>query len=112
MSPAPSRAVLRLRAGDESPIALKRRARRIHQALLARYPYAHCELDFENPLQLLVATVLSAQTTDVMVNSVTPILFSRWPDTAALASADRAEMEAVLKPTGFFRAKTNSVITL
>ncbi|MGL5817822.1 MAG: endonuclease III [Phycicoccus sp.] len=112
MSPAPSRAVRRLRAGDEPPVALKRRARRIHKALLARYPYAHCELDFENPLQLLVATVLSAQTTDVMVNSVTPTVFARWPDTAALASADRAEMEAVLKPTGFFRAKTNSVITL
>ncbi|MGL5865474.1 MAG: endonuclease III [Dermatophilaceae bacterium] len=112
MSLAPSRAVRRLRAGDESPVALTRRARRIHRALGARYPYAHCELDFANPLQLLIATVLSAQTTDVRVNSVTPTLFARWPDTAALASADRAEMEAVLKPTGFFRAKTNSVVTL
>ncbi|MGL4743790.1 MAG: endonuclease III [Dermatophilaceae bacterium] len=112
MSHAPSRAVRRLRAGDEAPVALKRRARRIHRALLARYPYAHCELDFDSPLQLLVATVLSAQTTDIMVNSVTPTLFSRWPDTAALASADRGEMEAVLRPTGFFRAKTNSVIAL
>lgn len=112
MPPAPSRAVLRIRVGEESPVALKRRARRIAKALTERYPYAHCELDFETPLQLLVATVLSAQTTDVMVNTVTPRLFSRWPTAADLAAADRAEMEAVLRPTGFFRAKTNSVITL
>jgi endonuclease-3 len=76
------------------------------------YPYAHCELDFESPLQLLVATVLSAQTTDVMVNKVTPTLFARYPDAAALAGADRAELEELLKPTGFFRAKTNSVLNL
>ena len=93
-------------------MALTRRARRMHRALLERYPYAHCELDFETPLQLLVATVLSAQTTDVMVNTVTPTLFSRWPTAEALAGADRDEMEAVLRPTGFFRAKTNSVINL
>lgn len=95
-----------------SPVARTRRARRIYRALVERYPYAHAELDFETPLQLLVATVLSAQTTDVAVNKVTPTLFSRWPTAEALAAADRAEMEAVLKPTGFFRAKTNSVITL
>ena len=59
-----------------------------------------------------MATVLSAQTTDVMVNKVTPQLFARYPDAAALAGADREEMEALLKPTGFFRAKTNSVIKL
>ena len=108
----PSSAVRRAARGEESPLARTRRARRIHKALLERYPYAHCELDFETPLQLLVATVLSAQTTDVMVNSVTSTLFARWPDAEALAGADRAEMEAVLRPTGFFRAKTNSVITL
>ena len=108
----PSIAVRRARAGEESPVALTRRARRMHRALLERYPYAHCELDFQTPLQLLVATVLSAQTTDVMVNSVTPTLFSRWPTAEALAGADREEMEVVLRPTGFFRAKTNSVITL
>lgn len=77
-----------------------------------RYPYAHCELDFQSPLQLLVATVLSAQTTDVMVNKVTPTLFARWPDATALAGANREEMEVVLKPTGFFRAKTESVLRL
>ena len=106
MSVTPSAAVRRLRVGVESPVALTRRARRTYRALLERYPYAHCELDFETPLQLLVATVLSAQTTDVMVNSVTPTLFSRWPTAEALAGADREEMEAAL------RAKTNSVITL
>lgn len=79
------------------------------RALRERYPYAHCELDFTTPLELLVATVLSAQTTDVMVNKVTPTLFARWPDAEALAGADRAEMEEVLRPTGFFRAKTESV---
>jgi endonuclease-3 len=84
----------------------------MYRLLLERYPYAHAELDFQSPLQLLVATVLSAQTTDVMVNKVTPQVFARWPDAAALAGADREEMEAVLKPTGFFRAKTSSVINL
>jgi len=107
-----SSAARRARFAAESPVALTRRARRIHRALLERYPYAHCELDFETPLQLLVATVLSAQTTDVMVNTVTPTLFSRWPTAEALAGADREEMETVLRPTGFFRAKTNSVMKL
>ena len=97
---------------EESALALTRRARRMYRTLHERYPYAHCELDFENPLQLLVATVLSAQTTDVGVNKVTPVLFSRWPTAAALAGADHAEMEEVLRPTGFFRAKTNAVIKL
>lgn len=81
----------------------------MYRLLRERYPYAHCELDFESPLQLLVATVLSAQTTDVMVNKVTPELFARWPDAAALAGADREALEAVLRPTGFFRAKSESV---
>ncbi len=96
----------------ESSLALTRRARRMYRTLHERYPYAHCELDFENPLQLLVATVLSAQTTDVTVNKVTPALFARWPTAEDLAGADRTEMEEVLRPTGFFRAKTNSVIKL
>ena len=76
------------------------------------YPDAHCELDFRSPLELLVATILSAQCTDKKVNEVTPTVFARWPDAAAYAAADRDEMEAVLKPTGFFRAKTNSLINL
>ena len=97
---------------EESPLALTRRARRMYRTLHERYPYAHCELDFDSPLQLLVATVLSAQTTDVTVNKVTPTLFARWPTAADLAGADRTEMEEVLRPTGFFRATTNSVIML
>ncbi len=110
--PPTSAVARRARAGEETPVARTRRARRTYRALHERYPYAHCELDFQTPLQLLVATVLSAQTTDVMVNTVTPTLFSRWPTAEALAAADREEMEAVLRPTGFFRAKTNSVISL
>src|SRR6478609_2228274 len=84
----------------------------MYRALHERYPYAHCELDFESPLQLLVATILSAQTTDVMVNKVTPTLFARYPDAAALAGADRSQLEELLKPTGFFRAKTDAVMKL
>ena len=84
----------------------------MYRVLHERYPYAHCELDFTSPFQLLVATILSAQTTDVMVNRVTPTLFERYPDPAALAGADRAALEELLKPTGFFRAKTDSVIKL
>ncbi|MEN3122155.1 endonuclease III [Janibacter terrae] len=84
----------------------------MYRMLHERYPYAHCELDFDTPLQLLVATVLSAQTTDLTVNKVTPLLFSRWPTAADLAAAERTEMEEVLRPTGFFRAKTASVLAL
>ena len=69
-----------------------------------------CELDFESPYQLLQATILSAQTTDKNVNSVTPQLFSRWPLPADLAAADPAEVEALIKPTGFFREKTKGII--
>jgi endonuclease-3 len=76
------------------------------------YPDAHCELNFDSPLQLLVATVLSAQCTDKMVNSVTPALFRRYPTAADYAAADRAEMEEMIRPTGFFRAKTDSLIKL
>ncbi len=76
------------------------------------YPDAHCELDHADPLQLLVATVLSAQSTDRRVNTVTPVLFARYPDAAALAGADRAELEELITPTGFFRAKTESLLKL
>lgn len=77
-----------------------------------RYPDAHCELDFTSPFELLVATVLSAQTTDVSVNKVTPLLFARYPDAAALAGADRIELEELIRPTGFFRAKADSLLKL
>jgi len=76
------------------------------------HPDAHCELDFSNPLELIVATILSAQTTDKMVNSVTPTVFANFPTAADYAGANPAEMEVLLKPTGFFRAKTKSLIGL
>jgi endonuclease-3 len=97
-------------AAPQSRTALVRRARRINRVLAETYPDAHAELDFTTPLELLVATILSAQTTDVRVNEVTPTVFARYPDAAAYAAADRAELEELLRPTGFFRAKTNSVI--
>lgn len=97
---------------SESRLALVRRARAINRILGETYPDAHCELDFATPLQLLVATILSAQSTDRRVNTVTPELFRRYPDAAALAAADRTEMEELIKPTGFFRAKTDSLIRL
>ncbi|MGE0820394.1 MAG: endonuclease III [Candidatus Nanopelagicales bacterium] len=96
----------------ESRTALVRRARRIDRVLADTYPDAHCELDFTTPLELLVATILSAQSTDRRVNGVTPTLFARFPDAAAYASADRDELEELIRPTGFFRAKTSSLIGL
>ncbi len=96
----------------ETPAALTRRARRIYRALLERYPNARCELDFENPLQLLVATVMSAQTTDIRVNMVTPLVFAQFRSAADYASADRAELEMMIQSTGFYRAKTDSLIKL
>src|SRR5688572_23679977 len=80
--------------------------------LAATHPDAHCELNHSNPLELAVATLLSAQTTDVRVNEVTPTLFARYPTAAAYAAAERAELEELLKPTGFFRAKTDSLMKL
>lgn len=88
---------------------LRARARRVADRLATLFPDAHCELDFANPLQLLVATILSAQCTDVRVNQVTPALFARFPDAAALAGADPAELEKLIRPTGFFRAKARNI---
>ncbi|MFF5146681.1 endonuclease III [Streptomyces sp. NPDC013157] len=96
----------------ESPTALVRRARRINRELAEVYPYAHPELDFENPFQLLVATVLSAQTTDLRVNQTTPTLFAKYPTPEDLAAANPEEVEEILRPCGFFRAKTRSVTGL
>ena len=99
-------------AVPESPLALVRRARRINRELALVYPDAHCELDFRSPFELLVATVLSAQTTDVRVNMVTPTLFAKYPTTADLAAADRGDVEQIIQSTGFFRAKTQSILGL
>lgn len=76
------------------------------------YPEAHCELDFTNPLELLVATILSAQCTDKRVNAATPALFARYHSAEDYAAADRAELEGIIRSTGFFRSKANSIITL
>jgi endonuclease III len=99
-------------AFDKSHTALVRRARTINRMLAATYPDAHIELDFTTPLELLVATILSAQSTDRRVNLVTPIVFARYPDAAAYAAADRAELEELIKPTGFFHVKTDTLIKL
>ena len=96
----------------ETRLALVRRARRINAELAALYPDAHCELDFTTPLELAVATILSAQCTDKRVNEVTPVLFARYRDAAAYAAADRAELEDLVRTTGFFRNKTTSLIGL
>ncbi len=96
----------------ESRLALVRRARKINTELAVAYPDAHCELDFETPLQLVVATILSAQCTDARVNLVTPTLFARFPTAADYAAADRAELESLIASTGFFRNKTTSLIGL
>ena len=96
----------------ETSLALTRRARRIHRLLAERYPDAHCELDFTTPLELLVATVLSAQTTDVRVNQVTPALFARYRTAADYARADRPELEQLIQPTGFFRVKADTLVKL
>jgi endonuclease III len=97
---------------QESPLALKRRARKINRELAEIHPDAHCELDFSSPFELLIATVLSAQTTDVRVNLTTPTLFAKYPTPHDLAEANPEEVEQMLMPTGFFRAKTKSVMGL
>ncbi|AIK84019.1 endonuclease III [Corynebacterium glutamicum] len=98
--------------GQETDIGRKRRARRINRTLTVAYPDAHCELDFTNPLELTVATILSAQCTDVRVNQVTPALFKRYPTAADYANADRTELEEFIRPTGFYRNKATSLIGL
>ena len=95
-----------------SHTALVRRARRINRELTELYPDVHTELNFSTPLELLVATILSAQTTDKRVNMVTPVLFARYQTAADYAAADRGEMEKIIQSTGFFRAKTSSLIGL
>jgi endonuclease-3 len=99
-------------AKPESRIALVRRARRINRELAALYPDVHTELNFSSPLELLVATILSAQTTDKRVNLVTPVLFARYKTAADYAAADREDMEKIIQSTGFYRAKTANLIAL
>ncbi|MGI8695857.1 MAG: endonuclease III [Mycobacteriales bacterium] len=96
----------------ETPVARTRRARRTNRELAALYPDAHCELDFTTPLQLAVATILSAQCTDRRVNAVTPALFARYRTADDYAAADPAQLEDEIRSTGFFRNKTRSLIGL
>jgi endonuclease III len=96
----------------ETDLARKRRARRMAKALAEAHPDAHCELDHRNALELAVATILSAQSTDKGVNQVTPKLFARYPTAADYASADRAELEEMIHSTGFYRNKADSLIKL
>ncbi|MDH6111501.1 endonuclease III [Kitasatospora sp. MAP12-15] len=96
----------------ESHVAMVRRARKINRELAEVYPYAHPELDFENAFELLVATVLSAQTTDLRVNQTTPALFAKYPTPGEMAAAVPEEMEELIRPTGFFRMKAKSLIGL
>lgn len=92
--------------------SLVRRARKVNRVLEQAYPDAGCELDFTNPFELLVATVMSAQTTDRRVNAVTPELFGHYPDAFAMAGADPEHVQEIIRSTGFFRAKTDSIIGL
>jgi endonuclease-3 len=100
------------RRKDESPLALTRRARRMNRLLADLYPQARCELDFTSPLELAVATILSAQCTDKRVNEVTPALFRTYRTARDYAQADRAVLEEQIRPTGFFRNKATSLIGL
>jgi endonuclease III len=84
----------------------------MNRTLAQAFPDAHCELDFTTPLELTVATILSAQSTDKRVNLTTPALFKRYPSALDYAQADRAELETLIHPTGFFRNKATSLIGL
>ena len=85
------------------------RCRRMHEELKAVFPEAECELDFDNPFQLLAATILSAQATDVSVNKATPELFKRYPDPESLATSEIAEIESYIKTIGLFRSKAKNL---
>ena len=100
-------------AGAASPrTALVRRARRINRELARLYPDARIELNFTSPLELLVATILSARTTDRRVNEVTPVLFARYRTAGDYAAADEAELEKVIEPTGYYHAKAKALTSL
>ena len=92
--------------------ALVRRARRINRELALMYPDAHTELNFTTPLELLVATILSAQSTDKRINMVTPVLFARYHTAADYAAANREDIEKIIQSTGFFRAKTTAIMAV
>ena len=109
---APTQGVLhnRARRGVKRGAALKAHATEVYDRLAKEYPDAHCELDHRNALELLCATILSAQCTDKRVNMVTPTLFARYPTASALAEAQPEELEDIIRSTGFFRNKTKSLL--
>lgn len=100
------------RWSEETRTALVRRARRMNRKLAQAFPHVYCELDFTSPLELAVATILSAQSTDKRVNLTTPDLFVKYQTALDYAQADRAELENLIRPTGFYRNKANSLIGL
>lgn len=95
-----------------SAAELRKHARTVYRRLLRLYPQAHCELNYRNPWELLVATILSAQCTDKRVNMVTPELFARYPTAVEMARAPQEDVERIVKPTGFFRNKARTLIAL
>jgi endonuclease-3 len=97
---------------NETHAGLVRRARRMNRTLAQAFPHVYCELDFTNPLELTVATILSAQSTDVRVNLTTPALFAKYRTALDYAKADRDELEALIRPTGFFHNKATSLMRL
>jgi endonuclease-3 len=99
-------------AAGEPALGRARRVGRMLRTLATTHTDAHCELDFRTPLELAVATILSAQSTDKLVNTVTPALFARYPTALDYAKADRAELETMIHSTGFFRNKASSLIGL
>jgi endonuclease-3 len=106
--PRPRKAPTRARRIADLPA----HAAEVYRRLLATYPDAHCELDHRSPWELLVATILSAQTTDKRVNMVTPALFAKYPGPAELAAAEQSDVEEIIKSTGFFRNKAKSIVSM
>jgi endonuclease-3 len=100
------------RFDNETHTGLVRRARRMNRTLSQAFPHVYCELDFTNPLELTVATILSAQCTDKRVNLTTPALFARYRTALDYATADRTELETLIQPTGFYRNKATSLLGL
>jgi len=110
--PPPSAMLAAMASTRRLPRGARARAGTVVERLAAEYPEAECALVHDGPLQLLVATILSAQCTDERVNMVTPELFRRYPDAAAYAAADPAELEEMIRSTGFFRSKARAIIEM
>lgn len=95
---------------EETTTEKKQRCREIIRILKEQYPDARCTLDFQNPFQLLVAAIMAAQSTDEKVNQLTPELFAKYPTPEAFADADQSELEAMIRPSGFYRQKTRAIM--